>query len=741
MLSHRATLLLFSLTIFLSAALLFLVQLVFARMVLPLLGGSAAVWNTAMVFYQAVLLGGYAYAHLLARRLPLRGQVPLHALVLLAPALVLPFAVPAGWTPPAESNPIPWLLGLLAVGVGLPFFAVSTTSPLLQKWFAATGHPQANDPYFLYAASNAGSLLGLLAYPFLIEPNSSLVAQARVWAWGYAALALLFLAAGFIAWKNSGARPAPAPHPKVMAKSVAPTTKQRLRWVVCALVPSSLMLSVTAYVSSEIAAVPLLWVLPLALYLATFIFVFAQRAIIPHTLARRALPIAMVPVIMAIATGSTTPIALLVGLHLIGLFVVALVCHGEMAAARPAADHLTEFYLWVSFGGVLGGVFNALLAPLLFKGVLEYHFGLIAAAYLGALDLKTNQSRRDRQLDVLLPLGLAALVLALVFGIGVRQDPNEREPARALIVFGVPALLCFLMSRRRVRFSLGVAAILLLSYFVQPGEGVPIHTERSFFGVHRVTREAEGGFHWLIHGRTIHGMQSLDPAKRKVPLSYYHPTGPLGQVFATFGAELNGPVAGVGLGAGAIAAYGRAGQEMTFYEIDPVVKRLASDPRYFSYLADSAANVRVVLGDARLSLQSAPDGHYQLMVLDAYSSDSIPVHLLTREALQLYLRKLRPGGLLAFHISNLHLDLRPVVAALARDAGLVCLVQEDTDVDEADAEAGKSPSQWAVVARHTGDVAPLTAAQRWFPETGTDSGRVWTDDYSSVVSVLNWSLR
>jgi SAM-dependent methyltransferase len=740
MLSHRATLLLFSLTIFLSAALLFLVQLIFARMVLPLLGGSAAVWNTAMVFYQAVLLGGYAYAHLLGKRLPLRGQVPLHALVLLAPALVLPFAVPVGWSPPVDSNPIPWLLGLLAVGVGLPFFAVSTTSPLLQKWFAATGHPQANDPYFLYAASNAGSLLGLLAYPFLIEPNTSLVAQARVWAWGYTALALLFVVAGFIAWKNSGAQPALAAHPTT-AKTAAPTAQQRLRWVVCALVPSSLMLSVTAYVSSEIAAVPLLWVLPLALYLATFILVFAQRAIIPHTLVRRALPIAMVPVIMAIATGSTTPIALLVGLHLIGLFVVALVCHGELAAARPAADHLTEFYLWVSLGGVLGGVFNALLAPLLFKGVLEYHFGLIAAAYLGALDLKTNQSRRDRQLDVLLPLGLAALVLALVFGIGVRQDPNEREPARALIVFGVPALLCFLMSRRRVRFSLGVAAILLLSYFVQPGEGVPIHTERSFFGVHRVTREAEGGFHWLIHGRTIHGMQSLDPVKRKVPLSYYHPTGPLGQVFATFGTELNGPVAGVGLGAGAIAAYGRAGQEMTFYEIDPVVKRLASDPRYFSYLADSAANVRVVLGDARLSLQSAPDGHYQLMVLDAYSSDSIPVHLLTREALQLYLRKLRPGGLLAFHISNLHLDLRPVVAALARDAGLVCLVQEDTDVDEADAEAGKSPSQWAVVARNTGDVVRLTAAQRWFPETGTDSGRVWTDDYSSVVSVLDWSLR
>lgn len=739
MFSHRATLLLFSLTIFLSAALLFLVQLVFARMVLPLLGGSAAVWNTAMVFYQAVLLAGYAYAHALGTRLPLRAQLPVQALVLLAPVLVLPFAVPAGWMPPAESNPIPWLLGLLAVGVGLPFFAVSTTSPLLQKWFTASGHPDAKDPYFLYAASNAGSLLGLLAYPFVIEPNTSLVFQARVWAWGYAMLALLFLAAGFLAWRGANATKPSAPSPPAAKKSAAPTGRQRARWIVCALVPSSLMLSVTAYVSSEIAAVPLLWVLPLALYLMTFILVFAQRTIIPRTFAQRALPIALVPVIMAIATGSTTPIALLVGVHLIGLFVVALVCHGEMAAARPAADHLTEFYLWVSFGGVLGGVFNALLAPLLFKGVLEYHLGLIAAAYLGALELKSSQPKRARQLDVLLPLGLAVLVFALVFGIGVKQDPNEREPVRALIVFGVPALLCFLMSRHRVRFSLGVAVILLASYFVKPGEGVPVHTERSFFGVHRVTREADGGFHWLIHGRTIHGMQSLDPANRQTPLSYYHPTGPLGQVFTAFGAELNGPVAGVGLGAGAIAAYGRAGQEMTFYEIDPVVKRLASDPRYFTYLADSPAKPSVVLGDARLSLQAAPDAHYQLMVLDAYSSDSIPVHLLTREAIQLYLRKLRPGGLLAFHISNLHLDLRPVVAALARDAGLVCLVQEDTDVDEADAEAGKSPSQWAVLARTPQDVVRLGGG-RWVVDPGEKDGRVWTDDYSSVVSVLNWSL-
>ncbi|HUF60762.1 MAG TPA: fused MFS/spermidine synthase [Verrucomicrobiales bacterium] len=739
--NHRATLFLFSITILLSATLLFLAQLVFARMALPLLGGSPAVWNTAMVFYQAALLAGYAYAHAVGTRLPLQAQIPLQALVLLAPVLMLPFAVPEGWTPPAESNPIPWLLGLLAAGVGLPFFAVSTISPLLQKWFAATGHPRAGDPYFLYAASNAGSLLGLLAYPFLIEPNTTLDFQTRAWRTGYLALAGLALAAGVVALRGVKGAVSAKRDGQTSANSPTPSAAQRTRWVVLAMVPSSVMLSVTAYISSEIAAAPLLWVLPLALYLITFILVFAPRTIIPRRFAQRALPIALLPVIMAIAAGSTTPIGLLVGLHLTGLFVVALVCHGAMSAARPAADRLTEFYLWISFGGALGGVFNALVAPLLFHDVLEYHFGLIAAAYLGAAASTSKRAKRERWLDFLLPLGLAILVFVLIASVQGKPDADAQAPARRLMVFGLPCFLCFLMSRQRTRFSLGAGVILLSSTFIRPGEGSLLHIERSFFGVHRVQQNADGRFHLLMHGRTMHGMQNLDPAHRKTPLSYYHPTGPLGQVFDEFREELTGPVAGVGLGAGAIAAYGGPGQEMTFYEIDPVVKRLASDQRYFSYIADSAARVHVALGDARLSLQSAPEDHYQLIVLDAYSSDAIPVHLLTREALQLYLRKLRRGGLLAFHISNLHLNLRPVVATLGRDAGLVCLIQEDTDVSEEEGAAGKSPSQWAVMARAAPDLTPLMATGRWSRESGDPAARVWTDDYSSIVSVLKWSLR
>lgn len=732
----RATLPLFGFTLFLSAALLFLIQLIYARLVLPLLGGSAAVWSTAMVFYQAVLLAGYGYAHLVSTRLPLRRQLGLQAAILALPALVLPLAVPAGWLPPANSNPIPWLLALLAAGAGAPFFAVSTISPLLQKWFATTPHPQAQDPYFLYSASNCGSLLGLLAYPFLIEPNTSLFLQSRLWSWGFAGLSMLVLAAGFTACRS--AQPATSPR-RAAARSAAPSARQRTGWVLFALVPSSLMLSVTNYVSSEIAAVPLLWVIPLALYLGTFIHAFARHALVPLPLAQRWLPISLVPVVMAISTGATTPVLLLTAAHLVCLTLAALVLHGELAAIRPNQDHLTEFYFWVAIGGVLGGVFNALLAPLLFRGIFEYHLGLLAAACLG-LPPQPPSSARERRLDFLLPLGLALLVLILLFTLGRGPATGEPEPFRALLVFGVPVLLAFLMSRRRVRFTLALAVILLLSSFFKPGVPAAIHTERSFFGVHRVARDSSGRFVQLIHGRTLHGIQSLDPRMRKIPLSYYHPSGPLGQLFRAFGDQLRGPVAGVGLGAGAIAAYGRPGQELTFFEIDPVVKRLASDPRYFTYLADSPAQIRVELGDARLSLQAAPDAHFQLLVLDAYSSDSIPVHLLTREALQLYLRKLQPGGLLAFHISNLHLDLGPVMGALARDAGLVCLEQRDTALNEEERTSGKSPSRWVVLARTQDDVAKLAQSGRWQPNPGSPASRVWTDDYSSVLRVLDLGL-
>lgn len=708
---HRATLPLFGITIFLGAALMFLLQLILGRMVLPLLGGSPAVWNTAMVFYQAVLLAGYAYAHWLGARPSARVQRLVHGGVLVAAMAALPLGLPGGWRPPAEGSPVFWLLGLLAVAAGLPFFAISATGPLLQRWFSTTGHKDAGDPYFLYAAGNAGNLLGLLGYPLLIEPHSTLKAQAGAWSVAFGLLALLSLACSvFLRASRQGSR---GPEERI-------SRRRRLLWVACAMVPSSLMLSVTTYVSSEIAAVPLLWVLPLALYLATFVLVFSRWGAGWGRAARRFLPLPLVALAMLAGTGATTPMVLLAGLHLAGFFIAALACHGRMAADRPGPEHLTAFYLCLSLGGVLGGAFNALLAPLIFEGWHEYPLMLVAAAWLGTAGAASRGSVRAL-LPGLAPGALAFLLLSLL--------PGKPGPAWNAVVLGIPALLCFLLSRHAGRFAVALAGFFLAAGQA-PERGLrTLARERGFHGIHRVA--SDGKFHYLFHGKTVHGMQAVDPALRKIPLSYYHPAGPLGRIFAARGF---GSVAAVGLGAGAAAMYGEPGQAFIFHEIDPEVERIARDPRYFSYLAASPARVEVVIGDARLTLQES-DTRCDLLILDAYGSDSVPVHLLTREALALYRERLAPGGWIAFHISNLHLDLRPVVAGLAADAGMACVSMEDADFPEEEAAAGRAPSRWAVVAARREDLAPLLQTGDW--EEPGEPGRVWTDDHSSILPLLD----
>jgi hypothetical protein len=476
------------------------------------------------------------------------------------------------------------------------------------------------------------------------------------------------------------------------------------------------MLSVTTYLSSEIAAVPLLWVVPLALYLATFMIVFARRQVIPHAVAKRVLPLLLVGVVMVIATGATTPMSLLATLHLFGFFIAALVCHGELAKDRPGAESLTEFYFWMSLGGVLGGAFNALVAPVVFDRVVEYPLMLVAVAWLGV------SSEKFSLRDLVWAVIPTALALALI------------KPFGPMIAFGGAVVVCFLLSRHGARFALGLAGVLLVAGFtVEKGNHI-MHAERSFFGIHRV--EDDGMFHRLFHGKTIHGLQ--DTSRPKVPLSYYHPDGPLGRIFA---AGVNGRVGAVGLGAGALAAYGKAGQEIDFYEIDPAVARIASDPRYFSYLSSSPAKVSIILGDARLMLAKAADARFELLVLDAYGSDSVPVHLLTREALQLYLKKLAPRGRIAFHVSNLHLNLRPVVANLAHDAGLVGLGEDDETVTDEEVAAGRFPSRWIIVARRMEDFGSLPKTGDWEEVESDPAYPLWTDDHSSILPLLDFKLR
>jgi hypothetical protein len=719
---------LFSLTLFVSAALLFVVQPMIAKRLLPFLGGTPAVWTTCMLFFQTALLAGYGYAHLAVRQLGTRTLMLVHLAVLAGAGLVLPIAdnIPA----PEGASPVLWVLRNLAVTVGPPFLALAATAPLLQRWFAVSGHAAAGDPYFLYAASNLGSLLALIGYPLVIEPWLTLREQGMAWMVGYAGLWLLTALSAWFATRQVQQQPSGKP-PLALAARATPHQSEPLRWLLLAFVPASLMLSVTTYLTTDIAAIPLLWVLPLALYLLTFTLTFMRRSLMPHHAMVRLLPAVAVLLTIALLAQATEPIALLVLGHLLLLFVVAMVCHGELARLRPPVEQLTGFYLWVSLGGVLAGTFNGLIAPLVFDGLAEYPLVLVVAC-LVAPPRSADADQGLTRFDLLWPVALGALTAALI--VACQSFGLRTGPLAIGVMFAVPAVLCYTMLDRPLRFGLGVAALFLAGLLYEGNHGHIIYQERSFFGVHRVALGADGErpSHVLIHGNTVHGRQWQDSKGRHEPLMYYHATGPAGRVFAEL--EKRGdkrPVAVVGLGAGSLAMYGQKGQLFTFYEIDPAVIRIAGDPNKFTFLRDSASSIQpVVTGDARLMLAQAPT-HYGLIVIDAFSSDAIPIHLLTREALAIYRSKLDDHGVLLFHISNRYVDLAPVLGDLAGDAGL--LAQVRNDVTPSDPVSGKLPSQWVLMTPRKTSLMPGGA---WEPLRPRPGARVWTDDYSNLVGAL-----
>ncbi len=748
-------LLVFGFTLFVSATLLFLVQPMVAKMILPLLGGAPAVWNTCMVFFQALLLVGYAYAHAAPARLGIRRQVALHVALLLVPFLVLPIAISKGFLPPAGSNPIPWLLWLLLLSVGLPFFVVSTTAPLLQRWLAGTGHRSARDPYFLYAASNVGSMLALLGYPLVLEPRLRLQDQSQVWTVAYAVLAALICICALWTWRAARRSASPAVDAEDgtvapgqdLAQSARladsdladapPTPLQRLRWTALAFVPSSLLLAVTTYFTTDIAAIPLFWVVPLALYLATFIIAFSGALPGLRAEIRVWLPPLVIWLLFAILIQAGYLPSVGIPLHLSVFFLAALVCHSELAASRPSSRSLTEFYLWMSFGGVLGGVFNVLVAPLVFHSVAEYPLLLsLVFLFVPTGDQPAGAPRFGRRADLAWACAVGLLTAVLIVAVPIQRFATVGM-AR-VITYGGPLLVCFFLLRRPARFSLSLSAVVLAATFLGGRQDSVLHRERSFFGVLTVAHDPEGKFNQLYHGTTLHGQQYLDPARRDEPSSYYRPGGAISQVFHAFsGPNAKAHVAMIGLGTGTLAIFAEPGQQVTYYEIDPAVLRIARDPRWFTFLRDSHANVEVVLGDARLRLVDAADARYGMLVLDAFSGDAIPVHLITREAIQLYLQKLRSDGVLVFHISNRYLDLEPVLGALAQDLGLVARVQHDT----ANLKPGEVGSIWGVMARREKDLGPLATDARWKELEKRPGMAVWTDDFSNLISVMKWKSK
>ena len=722
----RAVLVVFTAAIFSSAFLLFLVQPMFSRMVLPLLGGTPAVWNTCMLFFQAALLGGYLWAHVGARTLGIRRQAAVHVVLLAAAALLLPLSV-SGAAPRGGQEPIAWLLGLMVMTVGLPFLVLSATGPMLQKWFAGTGHPGARNPYWLYAASNLGSMIALLGYPFVMEPRLRLARQSMTWAVGYGALAVLVIASAVAVWRLApAAASAGAETEDGAAAPVA--TRQRLTWIGLAFIPSSLLLSVTSFITTDVAPVPLLWVVPLALYLLTFTLAFAAKPPLRHRWMLAAQPFFIAAISLLLMYGYTRKPLQVIPLHLAALFVTAMVCHGELARRRPSVAHLTEFYLWIAVGGVLGGIVNVLVAPVIFARMWEYPIVLT----LACLARPWPATRPNRRQIVLTVARTAALIFALVLvsrtgvpGISRTMQLGMAAALLALVSAGlgrVPLLLAVCVGA-----SLGLRA-----YWVLQSEPTLL-AHRSFYGRFTVLEmySTEGIYHTLYNGSTLHGAQNLYPGKSREPLTYYVRSGPLGRLFAAR-AEQAGHrnVAVVGLGTGTVAAYSNAGENWTFYEIDPSIVRTARNPKYFRYLSDSPARTSVVLGDARLSLANAPARRYDMIVVDAFNSDAIPVHLLTREALALYFQKLAPGGVITLHLSNRFLNLEPVVAALAREGGYAARVGSSNPPGYM-----QSASEWAVVARSEEDLGTIAADSFWRPVRNPRGIAPWTDDFSSLLSV------
>jgi hypothetical protein len=720
--------------IFLSAALLFAVQPMFTKMVLPRLGGTPSVWSVAMVFFQAVLLAGYAYAHALTRHFPGRRSIMVHIAVMVVACAFLPLSIAAWWgRPPADATAAIWLLGLFAVSIGLPFFALSANGPLLQAWFARTDHPAAANPYFLYAASNIGSFLALLSYPFVLEPLTTLGQQR--WAW--AALFVVLIA--LIAWCGSlmlGAAPAATNTAQTdAADAPAPSWRDALRWVVLAAVPSALLISVTSHISTDIAAAPFMWVIPLALYLVTFVVVFQTRPVLPHAWMVAIEPLFIVALAGVMVFDIRGYLFGIISLYVVAFFVITLVCHGELSRSRPPAQHLTAFYMWMSAGGVIGGIFAGLIAPNVFSSVVEFP-ALVVLAILCRPGLELPTDTRTR----LLWVGAIAVV-AIVAAPGLAERYVTDEKAFNWTI-GAMLVVAGLVSREPLPFAAVMAVVFIIGTAYRPDNDVR-ETMRSFFGVHKITETSDGQFRVFLHGTTIHGAERLrddhgEPFPDRPPMiTYYHANSPMGETVKATRKRVGGPikVAVVGLGTGTFACFREPGDTFTFYEIDKSVEKLARDPSRFSYITRCAPDVPVVLGDARLTLAESPET-YDLIILDAFSSDAIPIHLMTREAMAIYAAKLAPRGIVLMHVSNRHMELASVVAGIAHANGLTSRMNNRGARDDEDDAKYVFTSTVVVSARADEDFDTLRQDADWMVIAPDPNQRIWTDDYSNVLGAI-----
>ncbi len=744
--SNPVTVLPFALPIGLSAFLLFSVQPLIGRLVLPVFGGTPAVWATILFFFQAVLLGGYLYGHLSVTRLGRWGPIVHVILAGLALASLIVAPVRVADLRAQDVTPVVDLLRILLILIGLPALVLTTTTPLVSGWFATARSTHGGDPYWLYALSNSGSLLALLAYPTVIEPSLALTEQRGAWTVGYGLLVALLTLAG---WRilpmlraRHAERRALAANTSAPGPAEAVNWPRRLRWLLLAAVPSGLLSAVTNFITTDLVSAPLLWVAPLAIYLGTFIVAFSPRGGWAIRLSVLAAPAMITLLWVPYGSAGGWPLVVILAMELGAFGVVALALHGRLAQDRPTPAFLTEYYLILATGGAVASAFVAVFAPLVFPGVWEYPILLVGALIALALMAPriTRAARTTGGLDFrpfvvgfrsrMLPyLAIGAAMSAGLAAIGALAT---EAGIRWLLVGG----LVLLVGARPWFLALSTALVLVLATFVlrPPAD----FTARSFFGVTEVLQSPDGNLTLLMNGTTVHGSQSTDPAQRRTPQSYYVRNGPIGDLFRLAEAQASPTgrieVGVAGLGGGALSAYVEPGLVMTFFEIDPVVVEVASDPRFFTYLSDAPERPAVVLGDARLSLVDEPADRFDLLILDAFSSDSPPVHLLTVEAIADELRTVKPNGIIAFHVSNRYYDLTPPIAAGLDRLGLSVLERwHEVGVIQ---EPGENPSHWLAASRDPAAIAALRTAG-WTDVVPAD--RPFTDDYADLIRYLRFA--
>jgi len=763
----KTTGVLFTVGIFAGSFMLFLIQPMVGKILLPLLGGAPAVWTTCMLFFQTALLAGYLYADKSIALLGCNRQSVLHLMLMIGSWLLLPVSIDTAGLETAHASPASWLLSRLTASIGLLFFLLAANAPLLQRYYSQSGQPDADSPYFLYSASNAGSLLALLAFPFILEPLMGAGDIRRLWSAGYILLTLILGACSFMIWKqtekdspsNSSTGQSRLRNRNSETDVMVPGWLDNLRWAFYGFLPCSAMLAVTTHITADIASAPLLWILPLAGYLLSFILAFARSPYWRQISWQRYLfPVTLLCLLMYYYV-LTERAWLSISTHLLFMLLTGMFFHARLASNAPPARFLNRFYVWISAGGVAAGLFNGILAPMLFKTQFEYFLTMLAAAL-------TIAFLADRQLNEGLTLKREALVsmaFGLVFCLLTYYSRNGADDLFSIDTAKQLFFSIFLIHLYyRMPYTAG-ASLLLIFVMLQatgtPSETRVLHRERSFFGILKVSRLATDGetrdsdlkiagvvdiFHRLHHGNTLHGVERRVKVRERFPLSYYSREGPIGALFRTGLINRNCKNIGVvGLGAGTLAWYGRSWQSMDFFEIDPAIIRIARNPEFFSFLTDSQAAWRIIAGDARVKLHEIPDSSYDLLIIDAYSSGSVPMHLLTLQAFELYRSKIRPDGLVVFHVSNRYLKLEPIIRRICDQLGMNCLEafyepeRDSIRYDWYDQDQMAS-SHWVAASPRREKLDLLKNTGLWKPMPKYTNYKLWTDDYASLLQVYNW---